>query len=457
MTSWRDSIDIAVIGLGPGGEYLAGRLAKAGLSVLAVEKHLVGGECPYYGCVPSKMLIRAGNVLAEARRVPQLAGSVQVAPDFTVAAQRIADEATDNWNDTVAAERLARTGAHLVRGVGRLAGPGRVRVDDDEFAVRRGIVLNTGTAPAVPPIPGLADTPLWTNRDALRATAAPESLLVLGGGAIGVELAQAFARFGSEVTVIEAGDRLLSLDEPESSALLAQAFAAEGIDVRRGARAVQVSYADDRFTVILETGEQLTGAQLLVAVGRKPGLAGLGLETFNMDPDVRSLTVDDRMRVAPGLWAIGDITGKGAFTHVSMYQAEVAARDILNEPGEPADYVALPHVTFTDPEIGGVGMTEAQAQAAGITVRVGHTALPSSTRGWIHKAGNDGFIKLVADADRGVLVGATSAGPVGGEVLSLLALAVHAAVPISQLRTMIYAYPTFHRAIQDALGNLDVP
>src|SRR5438552_3748416 len=331
--------DVVVLGLGPGGEYVAGTLAEAGLHVTGVESRLVGGECPYYGCVPTKMMIRAANLIAETRRVPGMAGTSAVTPDWSPVARRIREEATDDWNDKVAADRFTGKGGHLVRGRGKITGAGQVAVASPEgtrvYQARTGIVINTGTDPAIPPLEGLADTPYWTNREIVQAERVPESLIVLGGG------------------------------------------------------------------------------------------------------------------------AIGDVTGKGAFTHMSMYQADIAVRDILGQGGEPADYRAVPRVTFTDPEIGSVGLTEEQARAAGLRVRTGTAQVPYSARGWIHKAGNDGFIKVIEDADRSVLVGASSAGPVGGEVLSALQVAIRADVPVATLRNMPYAYPTFHRAIEDALKDLN--
>ncbi len=447
-----DEVDVVVVGLGPGGEEVAGRLAEAGLSVVGVEERLVGGECPYFGCVPTKMMVRAADALAEARRIPGLAGTANVAPDWGPVAARIRDEATDDWDDTVAVDRLVGKGGRFVRGRGRLTGPGQVSVGDQVFTARRGVVLATGTAPAVPPIDGLADTPYWTNRDAVRATEVPASLLVLGGGAIGLELAQVFARFGAAVTVVEAMDRLLAIEEPESGALVASVFEKEGIAVRAGAGAKQVRHDGARFTVTLDGGEELSAERMLVATGRRIDLDALGVASVGLDPRARSLPVDDRLRAAEGLWGVGDVVGKGAFTHVAMYHAAIVVREILGEDGPPADHRALPRVTFTDPEIGAVGQTEKQARDAGVNVQIGHTDLATSARGWIHKA--EGFIKLVADADRGVLVGATAAGPSGGEVLSGLAVAVHGEVPIERLRHMIYAYPTLHRAIETAVADL---
>jgi len=446
-------VDVVVVGLGPGGESVATELAKAGLDVVGVDEHLVGGECPYYGCVPSKMMIRGANVLAEARRVRDLSGAATVTADWSPVATRIAEEATDHWNDQVAVDRLETNGVTFVRGHGRLTGPRTVQVGDQTFQAKRGVVLNTGTEPAVPPVPGLAETPYWTNRDAVQVTELPGSMIVIGGGAIGAELGQAFSRFGVSVTLLEVADRLLALEEPESSALLTKVFGREGIQVLTGVTISSVGYDEGRFTVTI--GDQaVTADKLLVATGRRTNLSDIGLDTVGLDPSARILDTDDRLRAAEGLWAVGDITGKGAFTHMSMYQAAVVVRDIVGGDGPWADYRAVPRVTFTDPEVGSVGLTEQQAREEGRQVRVGHTELPSSARGWIHQVGNDGFIKLVEDVDRGVLIGATSAGPWGGEVLAALTVAVHAEVPTASLRSMIYAYPTFHRAIEDAVAKL---
>jgi pyruvate/2-oxoglutarate dehydrogenase complex dihydrolipoamide dehydrogenase (E3) component len=318
---------------------------------------------------------------------------------------------------------------------------------------RRGIVINTGTAPAVPPIPGLAGTPFWTNREAIEAERVPGSLVILGGGAVGVELGQVFARFGSRVTVVEGAGRLLPLEEPEAGDLLAKVFGREGIGVHTGQLATGVGHNRSGFTVTLGGGE-LTGEALLVATGRRTDLAGVGVGAVGIDESLRAIPVDGHLRAAPGVWALGDITGHGAFTHMSTYQAGIVVADILGEPGFAAQYHAVPRVTSPAPELGAVGLTEAQAREQGLDVRVGTAPIPQSARGWIHKAGNDGFIKLVEVAGTGVLVGATSAGPAGGEVLGVLVLAVHARVPVRSMRQMIYAYPTFHRAIEDALAGL---
>ncbi|MEO6605176.1 MAG: NAD(P)/FAD-dependent oxidoreductase [Aeromicrobium sp.] len=445
--------DVVVVGLGPGGESVVARLADAGLKVVAVEAELVGGECPYWGCIPSKMFIRAANALAEARRVEMLAGGVSVTPDFAPVAKRIRDEATDNWDDTVAAKRVTDAGATLVRGHGRLVGDRTVEVDGETYVASKGVVLNIGTTAAVPPIDGLADTPYWTNREAVSTESVPGSLIVIGGGAIGLELAQAFSRFDSQVTVLEVAPRILAPEEPESSELLAKVFEAEGIAVHAGVTIDRVDHDGKRFTVTC--GDKTYDAdQLLIAAGRKARIDDVGLDAVGVTVE-KFLEVDDSMHVCgmngkEGLWAIGDIVGRGAFTHVSMYQAERVSKAILGEPLEAYDS-SFPRVTFTDPEVGGVGLTEKQARDKGINVRVGSGDISSSSRGWLHSVGNEGIIKLIIDDDRGVIVGATSAGPTGGETLSGLAFAVRAEIPIATLKNTIYAYPTFYRAIESAL------
>ena len=450
-----EQVDVVVIGLGVGGEEAAGRLAEAGLNVVGLDPRLVGGECPYWGCIPSKMMIRAGNLIAETRRVDGMAGTATVVPDWAPVAQRIREEATDDWNDQVAVDRLVKKGVTFLRSPGTITGPGRVKAGDREFEASRGIIVATGTVPVIPPIEGLAGTPYWTNHEAIEADTLPASIVVLGGGSIGLELTQVFARFGVEVTVVEASDRVLAMEEPESSELAQAALEKDGVTFRIGVHAKAMEHDGKTFTVTLDDGDTVTGEKLLVATGRRVDIKRLGLDVVGVDPSARQITVDEHVRAADGVWAIGDVTGAGAFTHTAMYQANVAVFDVLGSEGAPvASYHAMPRVTFTDPEIGVVGQTEQQARDAGIDVKTASSQIPVSSRGWIHKAGNEGFIKLVVDNERGVLVGATSAGPTGGEVLGALAVAVHAAVPVHSLQQMIYAYPTFHRAILDALKTL---
>jgi len=458
-------VDVIVIGTGPGGEALALETAKAGLEVVAVDKDLVGGECPYYACIPTKMMVRAGDALAEAHRAGQLAGEVTIAPAWAPVARRLSEEATAGWDDAAAVQRLVDAGATVHHGTARLDGPRRVVVQPRDgspalaYTARLGVALNPGTRPAVPPLPGLDGTPYWTNRDTVKVTELPGSLLILGRGPVAVEQAQVFARFGVAVTLVQRDERLIPRDEPEASDLLGELLQRDGVTVLTAAEATSVAY-DAGFTLTLGDGRSVAAERLLVAVGRTSNLDGVGLETVGLSPD--TVEVDEQIRVAGGeaggwLWMLGDVTRHGAFTHVSMCQSGIAQKSILSaaghgDDGPPAAYDAVPHVTFTDPEVAGVGLTEQAAHELGLSVRTGQADWGS--RGFTHGPGADGFVKVVADAERGVLVGATAVGPAAGEVIAMLTLAVHAHLPIDTLRTMIYAYPTFHRAIATAIADL---
>jgi pyruvate/2-oxoglutarate dehydrogenase complex dihydrolipoamide dehydrogenase (E3) component len=458
--------DLIVLGMSPGGSEVAEQLASQGWSVLGVEPALTGGECPYFGCIPSKMVIRAADALAEGRRINELAGAAQIAADFAPAAKRVRDEATDDWNDKAAVDRFTGKGGTFARGAGQLVGrddDGRLQVDvaGQRYTGDR-VVLSTGTAPAIPPIDGLAelrgDNPgpdglVWTNREILRIREAPESLLVIGAGAAGVELGQALTRFGTSVTLIEGGPRILSQEEPEASQVVSDVLRREGVDVRTGARTMSVRAGGKGVELTLASGETLTAARVFVSAGRHPNLDHIGLSTIGLSDELRHVDVDEQMRVlsdgkpVDGLFAVGDITGRGAFTHVSVFQAEIVVAHFTNTRPYYDGYHGLAWVTFTDPEVGRVGMSEAQARDAGLDVRVASAPMSASTRGWIHGPGNDGVIKLVADRAREVLVGATVVGPGGGEILGLLTLAVHAGVPLPTLASMHYAYPTLHRGV----------
>lgn len=444
--------DVVILGLGTCGEDLALQLAGAGLDVVGIEPALVGGECPYWACIPSKMMTRAAKLLQEARRVNGVAGIADVTPDWGPVAARIRAEATGDWDDSVAVARFEGKGGTFVRGYGRITGANSVSVGDQTFTARRGIVIATGSKPFIPPVSGLADVDYWTTHDAIQVEQLPASLIILGGGAVGCELGQVFSRFGVRVTIIEGRDRLLALEEPEASEVIGSVFAAEGVELRTGVRAERVGERDGSLVVALDDGSEVAGEQLLVATGKTVDLAGLGLEAAGIEPSGRFIDVDDRLRAAPGVWAVGDVTGKAMFTHVAMYQGAIVAADLMGEDPPPADYSSIPRITFTDPEVGSVGLSEAAARGAGVDVAVSVKNVPASFRGWLHGPGNDGVVKLVVDRERDVLVGGTAVGPAGGEVLGLLATAVHGEVPIDRLRHMIYAFPSFYGAVGEALG-----
>jgi pyruvate/2-oxoglutarate dehydrogenase complex dihydrolipoamide dehydrogenase (E3) component len=439
-------VDAVVVGLGPGGEQVAEELAEAGLEVVGIEAELVGGECPYWGCVPSKMMVRAADLLAEGRRIPGMAGASAVTPDWAPVAARIREEATDFWDDQVAVDRLLHKGGRFIRGRARLTGPMAVEVGGETVTARHALVLSTGQQPDIPPL--FDAVPHWTNRGAMAAEAVPVSLIVAGGGSVGLEVGQVMARFGAQVTIVEPGPRLLGAEEPEVSELISEVLRREGVDVRADASIERAEpWGETGATLHLADRTTVDGERLLVATGRRSDLASLGVGVLGLDEEADNIPVDGRMRVAPGVWAVGDVTGKGGYTHVASFQARLCVADILGRARPDADYRAVPRVTFTDPEIGAVGLTESEARRQGGDVIVFHQSIASEARGWIHRG--EGLVKLVARD--GALVGATSMGPNGGEVLGLLSLAVHAQVPLETMRSMMFAYPTFHRAVDSAL------
>jgi pyruvate/2-oxoglutarate dehydrogenase complex dihydrolipoamide dehydrogenase (E3) component len=447
--------DVIVIGMGPGGEEVAGRLAEAGLDVLGIERKLVGGECPYWGCIPSKVMVRAADSLAEAARVTGLAGNAQISPAWEPVAQRVR-EVTADWNDQAAVDRLERKGGTFLRGEARLAGPRAVEVEGRPYTARRGVVIATGTEPAVPPIEGLDGVEFWTNRDAIAAKEVPRSLIIFGAGPIGLELGQVFRRFGSEVTFVELFDHALAYDEPEISEAVEKVLAQEGITLRTGVGAKRVTAGNGSVEVELSDGRKLSAERILAATGRKANLSDIGLEHVGLDPEAKALQVDDHLRAGEGLWAVGDITGKGQFTHMAVYQGRIAAADILGKEHPVADYRAVPRVTFMDPEVASVGLSAQKAHEEGIKVRTAITETKSSARGWIHGPGAEiGVTKLVADADRRILVGGSVMSPAAGEIIGFLMLAIKERIPIANLRDMIYPYPTFIRGLEDPLGQLD--
>lgn len=438
-----------MIGSGSGGRALARRLADAGLRLAMVEEELVGGECPYWACMPAKALLRPAEAVAAAARAPGVEARIRgFAP---VSAFR--DEVTSRRRDAEKAARYAGYGVDVIRGRARLAGPGRVALSGGELLSTERVVVATGSAPVVPPIDGLADVPYWTNREATAMAAVPESAVVLGGGPVGVELGQMLARYGSRVTLIESADRLLSQEEPEVGALLAERLRAEGLDLRPGVEARAVHGDGAAVRVRLGDGGEVGAARVVVATGRRPRVDELGLETVGIDPGEDGIRVDARCRAGPGVWAVGDVTGVAPFTHVAAYQARVAAADILGRPAA-ADYRAVPRVVFSDPEVACVGLTRAQADAAGWQTVAASVDLGEMERATTYGRGVGGRFGVLADAPSRTLVGAWAVAPLASEWIHAAVLAVKAEIPLDVLRDTIVQFPTFSEALVSAVDEL---
>lgn len=442
--------DVIMLGVGTSGEDLSLQLLNAGLDVIGIEAALVGGTCPYYGCLPSKMMVRAANLLKESERINGMSGQASASSDWSQIAGRVR-QLTGGWNDAGGVERFEKRGGRLIHGEGKLTGPSTVIVDGKSFTARKGIVIATGTKPVIPPISGLEKVSYWTTDDVIELESLPESVVFLGGGATSCELGQVLARFGVKVTIVEPHDRLLRLEEPEASEKVEEALAEDGITVHKGTKAREVEPRNGSIITRLGGGVELTSERLVLATGRKTDLTNLGLESAGLDSSARFIEVDERMRAAEGIWAMGDVTGKAMLTHVALYQSAIIAADILGKEHPSAEYHSIPRVTFTDPEVGSVGFTESAAGDAGFDVVAVTKQIGATFRGILH-GGAGGVIKLVADRRTGVLVGATAVGSRGGEILGLLTLAVHARIPITKLRSMIYAFPTFTGGIGEAIG-----
>jgi dihydrolipoamide dehydrogenase len=440
-----------VVGAGPAGEVAASRLAGQGLRTALVERELIGGECAYWACIPSKTLVRPPEVRSESQRA---AGTSAAELVFSELAE-YRDFMVRYLDDSNQVKEYRDTGVDVYKGEGRLAGPGRVQVGDEVLETER-IVLANGSDPRIPPIHGAEEAGYWTNREATNLKEIPDSIVILGGGPVGIELGQFLRRFGADVTLVQRNVRLLPREDARVSELIAGILREEGIDVRLGAEATAVAHSDGQRSIRLADGAETSARELLVAVGRAPRVHDIGLDTVGIEPDPNGIKVDGHCRAADGVWAIGDVTGVMPFTHVGMYQARVASADIAGQPVQ-ADYGSIPRVVFSDPEVAAVGLTEEQAREGGIEVASARVQLAEViARPWTYERDPRGELEVVADRQRRVLIGAWAVAPLAGEWIHYAALAIKTQAPLDVLRDTVAQFPTFTEAYLKAIEKLEL-
>jgi pyruvate/2-oxoglutarate dehydrogenase complex dihydrolipoamide dehydrogenase (E3) component len=446
-----DRFDAVVIGAGPAGEVAASRLPALGLRTALVERELVGGECSYWACIPSKTLLRPSEARAEARHAAGLSEPEQRWQE--IADYR--DYMTRSLDDSGAVKGYEDSGISVYKGEGRISAPGRVAVGDEELEAER-IVIATGSDPQVPPIEGLQEAGYWTNREATQLQAIPEDAVVLGGGPVGIELGQALSRYGAKVTIVQGSDRLINREDPAVGELIAESLRAEGIELRLGKRLTAARRENGRRILSLDDGSELAAEVFLVATGRTPRSSGVGLDALGVEPDERGgIPVDERCRVTDGVWAIGDATGVSLFTHVGKYQARIAVDDIAGR-NPRADYHSIPRVVFSDPEIAAVGLTTDQARERGINLVEGRADLLKVARTETYGKDLGGVFGVLADRERKMLVGAWAVGPLASEWIHQAVLAVKTETPVEVLRDTVAQFPTFSEAYLNAIEDLDL-
>jgi pyruvate/2-oxoglutarate dehydrogenase complex dihydrolipoamide dehydrogenase (E3) component len=446
-----EHFDAIVIGAGPAGEVAASRLNTQGLRTALIERELVGGECAYWACIPSKTLLRPAEVRGEAQRT---AGTSAPEQQWAQIAE-YRDFMIRHLDDTAQVDGYEKEGVRVFRGDGRVIGPGRVQVGSETLETER-IVIATGSDARIPDVPGLVQAGYWTNREATTIKEIPDSVVILGGGPVGIELGQFMRRFGTEVSLIQAAERLLPREDPRVGELIAERLRADGITLHLGASATQVSSSDGRRTITLDNGETVSASELLVATGRAPRVNDIGLEAVGIDPNPKGIEIDERCRAAEGVWAIGDVTGVMPFTHVGMYQGRIACADIAGQSAH-ADYTAIPRVVFSDPEIAAVGLTQQQARERAINITTATVKLAEAiARPWTYEKDPGGEIGIIADRQNGTLVGAWAVSPLAGEWIHYAALAIKTHTPIGVLRDTVAQFPTYTEAYLKAIERLDL-
>lgn len=444
-----ERFDAVILGAGPGGEVVAGRLAKAGKKIALVERELIGGECSYWACIPSKTLLHPAELRASVARSFGL--SVPETDWKEIVAYR--DRMIRHLDDSKEAAGYEDQGVSVVKAVGRLVERGVVEAGG-RYLEAGDIVVATGSDNFVPPVEGLAETGFWANREATTLKRVPESVICIGGGAVACELGQMMHRYGAKVTIVERSEHLLGNEEPRLGQALGRAFEAEGIKLCLGASAEAVRREGDKKVVQLGDGEELRAEEILVATGRRPRLKGLGLEVYGLEPE-RALEVDEYGRAADGLWGVGDVTGVALFTHVAKYQGRVVAANILGRSWK-LDYRAIPRVVFTDPRSGAVGETTQTARDKDLDFEVAHVTFDSIARPWTMEPDPSGELGLLVQKGTGTVLGAWACGADAGEWIHVAALAVKLNLSVETLVDSIYQFPTLHElyvsAAEEALG-----
>ncbi len=446
-----DHFDAIVLGMGPGGEVAASRLLDASKTVAVIERELIGGECGYWACIPSKTLLRPPEARAEADRAAGVSR-----PDLSWPETRdYRDYMIRNLDDSGQVEGYERQGASVFKGAGRLAGPGVVEVDGRQLHADH-VIIATGSDSVIPPIEGLDEVGAWTNREATTLRAIPRRAVMIGGSAVGVELGQFLRRYGAEVTIVQSADRLLNREDPRVGELTQGYLEAEGIDVRLNAKAIRACKDGESTVVTLDDGSEVTTDVVVLGTGRQPRVADIGLETVGVQANQGGVTVDERCSVTNGVWAIGDVTGVMPFTHVAMYQGRVVADNILGRP-RTANYTGIPRVVFADPEVAAVGLHADQARSKGMDVVSTELVLADAiARPWTYEKDPRGHLGLVADRRAGVLIGAWAVAAQASEWIHQAAQAIRAEIPIATLLDGVAQFPTYSEAYLKALEQLDL-